>query len=182
MSFLNVSAQNSDNKVTDIKVNLEISAQKPSISEEPMMNIRVYIGGASQGCLPLISSDSLISESKEKLKKTAYKATLERIYRQYMIDEVVHMPPKVEVIAAGLEMSVSRFNNLFKHYFGCNFYTCYMQRKMEYACRLLKLGYRANHISAEIGYSQPIKFNKAFQKYLGITPKQYQRRYLTIIH
>ena len=180
MPFLNVSDPSSENNVTNVEVHPDISAHKVSISGVTTIKKRIHVGGTSQGCLPVESFNSFISAIEEP-RKMAYKATLERIYRQYMIDEVVHIPPKVEAIAAGLHMSVSTFNSLFRHHFGCNFYTCYMQKKMEYACQLLKLGYRAKHISVEIGYSQPIKFNKAFQKYLGITPKQYQRHYLSII-
>lgn len=52
---------------------------------------------------------------------------------------------------------------------------------MEYAAELLEAGHRASEVSVKIGYTQPIKFNKMFQKHFGITPKRYQINKMKII-
>jgi AraC-like DNA-binding protein len=45
---------------------------------------------------------------------------------------------------------------------------------MEYVAELLEGGYKAVDVSVQLGYSQPIKFSKMFQKHFGVTPRRYQ--------
>jgi AraC-like DNA-binding protein len=77
-------------------------------------------------------------------------------------------------IAAEYGISVPTINQLFNKIEGRPFYQIYMERKMDYAAKLLREGRTAQDTSTLIGYSHPIKFNKMFQKYFGLTPKKYQ--------
>ncbi len=103
------------------------------------------------------------------------KEQMQSIYRKYLVDEMEGPPVKVKKIAFELGIPEAEFNHKFRKYFGKSFYQVYMEKRMEYAAGLLKAGYRASEVSKKIGYTQPIKFNKMFQKYFGMTPYKYQK-------
>jgi AraC-like DNA-binding protein len=107
-------------------------------------------------------------------KSNARYVTFETIYRKYLEENIEQKPPTESEIATEFGMTLVAFKNGFKSVYGIPFYQLYMERKMEYAAVLLRQGLRAAKVSERIGYSHAIKFNKMFQKYFGITPKQYQ--------
>lgn len=82
--------------------------------------------------------------------------------------------PNIDTLAKMLNMSSVTFKSKFSQRFGKSFYQYYLDKKFAYAATLLKDGIRASSVSEQIGYSHPIKFNKMFQKFFGITPKKYQ--------
>jgi AraC-like DNA-binding protein len=108
-----------------------------------------------------------VKTSKEHL-------ALQSIYKKYIIDGIETMPPTANEIAEEANMSTQKFKALFMQKYGQPFYQLYVDKKMDYAALLLRKGLNASVISAQIGYSHPIKFNKMFQKRFGITPKKYQ--------
>lgn len=181
MSDSSFFAQKSKNNMMAVEVTLTVNAQDFSELSASLIEKRICFKVTSQG-LPSISTAGLLLSKQDEVlpDTTSQKAVFERIYHRYMVDEIVHIPPKTKVIAEDLQISTAKFKALFRQYYGLPFYTCYMQRKMEYSCKLLRSGFKASQVSAEVGYSHPIKFNKIFQKYMGVTPKQYQIRYLTV--
>lgn len=48
------------------------------------------------------------------------------------------------------------------------FYRVYKGYKMEYAEGLLREGQTASSVSERVGYTQPIKFNKMFERFYGM--------------
>ncbi len=100
---------------------------------------------------------------------------METIYQKYIRDNIEQTPPNETIIAEEYQLRVATFKRNFKARYGKSFYQLYMDKKMEYAKGLLLEGISASEISNRIGYTQPIKFNKIFQKYFGMTPKQYQK-------
>jgi len=100
--------------------------------------------------------------------------TVKEIHQKYIVKEIGNIPPPENEIAKIYGIGIMAFKTTFKQIFGSTFYQYYVQKKMEYACQLLKKGHTANEVSAKVGYTHPIKFNKMFQKYIGMTPKQYQ--------
>jgi AraC-like DNA-binding protein len=102
--------------------------------------------------------------------------TVEAIYQKYLEKGIAMPPPKEDQIAAEFKIPLVRLQNSFKTTYGKPFYQLYMEKRMEYAAKLLKKGYRANKVSMMVGYAEKscIKFNKMFQKHFGVTPKKYQ--------
>lgn len=105
--------------------------------------------------------------SKQKL--------IELVSEKYFNDSFQHLLPNVSEIAAEINISVSTLQFLFKAHFGKTFYQVYLDRKMEYASKLLEKGIRSSNIAKIMGYSSPIRFNKQFQKHFGVTPYQFTK-------
>lgn len=120
------------------------------------------------------SENSVISQrpkSGDKKKNTQ----IDNIFRKYIIKGIENIPPTTEEIAEEAGLSLSQFKVLFKKQYGKPFYQIYIEHKMAYAAKLLKEGYTSVVVSERIGYIHPIKFNKMFQKYYGMTPYKYQK-------
>jgi AraC-like DNA-binding protein len=100
---------------------------------------------------------------------------IDKIYQKYIVKGIEKIPPVSEEIAEEIGLSLSQFKALFKKRYGKPFYQMYVEHKMEYAAQLLREGYTSVVVSERIGYVHPIKFNKMFQKYYGVTPYQYQK-------
>jgi AraC-like DNA-binding protein len=103
------------------------------------------------------------------------KQLLERIYLKY-ISENNSISPTIEEVAKEVGWNPALFKSRFKSYYGKPFYQAYIEQKMKYAAELLTEGWKAVEVSEKVGYSQPIKFNKMFQKYFGITPHKFKRQ------
>lgn len=103
------------------------------------------------------------------------KQLLERVYLKY-ISENNSISPNIEEIAKEIGWNPALFKARFKAYYGKPFYQAYIEQKMKYAAELLTEGWKAVEVSEKVGYSQPIKFNKMFQKYFGITPHKFKRQ------
>ncbi len=107
-------------------------------------------------------------------------AVIERIYQKYIEEDIRQIPPKEPEIAKEFKISLATLKSSFKEVYGKPFYQLYIEKKMEYAKALLLQGIKAVKVSELIGYSQPIKFNKMFQKHFGVTPKKYQMSHITL--
>ncbi len=118
-----------------------------------------------------------LSSPKHKSGNVKYVEIVKAIYKDYFIDNIERMPPNIAVIAKKYHITPIILKNVFKAIYEKTFYQLYMEKRMEYAAKLLKKGYDANKVSGRLGYSQAIKFNKIFQKYYGITPKKYQMKH-----
>lgn len=99
---------------------------------------------------------------------------IESIYQKYIEENIEQTPPAESEITNEFGITSNLFKNGFKSRYGKPFYQLYMEKKMEYAAYLLRTGIRAVRVSERLGYAQPIKFSKMFQKYFGLTPKKYQ--------
>jgi AraC-like DNA-binding protein len=128
---------------------------------------------SNQIAFTLSGTESLPNLGKEPLCDESN--PIERVYHKYIVEGVEKIPPKVEDIAEEAGISNTQFNKLFKERFGKPFYRVYMEYKMEYAAGLLREGQTASLVSQRVGYTQPIKFNKTFQKFYGTTPFKYRK-------
>lgn len=115
-----------------------------------------------------------VEQAVELSKTNSKKELVKKAYEKYIINGIKNVPPTLEEIAAELELNVAGFKNLFRKIYGQPFYQLYMEKKMEYAAKLLRQGHSSVEVSKRIGYAHSIKFNKMFQKHFGITPKKYQ--------
>lgn len=114
----------------------------------------------------LVGSEQLLSATEQ---------FLESVYLKYILKNS-GVTPSIEKIAEEAGWTQSLFKSRFKAYYGKPFYQAYMEKKMKYAAELLNKGWKAADVSVEVGYAQPIKFNKMFQKHFGITPKKFQKK------
>lgn len=138
--------------------------------------------------IPKIVSETILDEAQTmsernnvsypNLPKSPVQRIVESIYKKYIEENIEQIPPKEIDIAKEYNLKAATFKTTFKALYGKPFYQLYMEKKMKYAAILLRKGYRANAVSKRIGYSQPIKFNMVFQKYMGMTPKKYQTLHL----
>lgn len=134
--------------------------------------------------LPIINDETeTFLPSAEKTTKRASEInadqkTLERrisnVFDSSITNRLTKLPLTQEEIAEELNISVSTFKARFRALYGKSFNQVYMDKKMEYVAELLEGGYKAVDVSVQLGYSQPIKFSKMFQKHFGVTPRRYQ--------
>ncbi len=122
-----------------------------------------------------VSGNLNIERVHTNMVTTQQTKLIQKIYQKYIVECIEKNPPKGEEIAAEMGVSEAQFKALFKKCYGKPFYQIYIKCKMEHAAQLLLEGYTSVAVSERIGYTQPIKFNKMFQKYFGMTPKKYQQ-------
>ena len=126
------------------------------------------------------SSPSLLSSKREipetVLPHLTIRQKIEWAYDFYIQKQSNQTIPAEVEIAAQLDMTPSHFRNLFKRIYGKGFYQFYLEKRMEYASKLLRKGLTCNEVAKMVGYgsNSAIKFNKMFQKHFGVTPKKYQ--------
>ncbi len=90
---------------------------------------------------------------------------------EMMIMEDVKAPPKIEVIASKVNMSVSSLLRQFKLLFGKTIYEYYLERKMELAKKMiLESKVSIKEIAKKLGYNQPSPFIETFTKQYGCSP------------
>ncbi len=121
-----------------------------------------------------IHEEELAEGSNQILSDT--EQFLETVYLKYILKNSASTP-SIEKISEEAGWTQSIFKSRFKAYYGKPFYQAYMEKKMKYAAELLNKSWKAADVSEEVGYAQPIKFNKMFQKHFGITPKKFQKKH-----
>jgi AraC-like DNA-binding protein len=106
--------------------------------------------------------------------------TIKEIRDTFIKDTFDVAPPNEAQLATNYGLTLATFKENFKTIYGKTFYQLYMEKRMEYAAKLLKQGHKCNEVTQMIGYGEKsdIKFNKMFQKHFGITPKKYQMEHL----
>lgn len=88
-----------------------------------------------------------------------------------MILENIKTPPKIEVIARGVNMSVSSLLRQFKLIHQKSIYEYYVEKKMELAKKiLLQNNLTIKELAEMLGYNQASPFIEAFTKYHGYSP------------
>lgn len=78
--------------------------------------------------------------------------------------------------AAMLNISVSRFNHLFKDSMGLSPYAYYLNLRMENAVSLLEdTNMKIKDIARKCGFEDPLYFTQVFKRMRGMTPTEYRR-------
>ncbi len=118
--------------------------------------------------------------NKEMLLSMSVRQKIEWTYEYYIQQKCNESIPSEDEIASQIDMAPSQFRTLFKRIYGQGFYQLYLAKRMEYASKLLRKGFKCNEVAKAVGYgnNSAIKFNKMFQKHFGITPKKYQLKYV----
>ncbi len=94
------------------------------------------------------------------------------------ISNNLHSRIRINDAADHLNISPSYLSRLFKLETGMNFSDYVSRSKIEEAAGLLLYSeYTDAEISALLGFSSQSYFIKTFKKYMGVTPKEYKRKY-----
>ncbi len=81
-------------------------------------------------------------------------------------------------LASDQNVSVSKLQKDFAHYFGLNFQDFQTETKMQAAAKLLTESRQSiKRISRNLGYNSPEAFSRAFRKFKGKTPSLYRKNH-----
>lgn len=159
-----------------IESNVAISVKNPSV-----INIFESISEA-------VKDNSALSELTAEyqtlrlISKIAagQKFSSDRVMLNAVLDEMEHSFSKqydAGVYADMLNISVDRFNHVFKESVGLSPYAYYLKLRMENACSLLEeTDLKIKDIADKCGFSEALYFTQAFKKYTGQTPSQFRRQ------
>lgn len=84
----------------------------------------------------------------------------------------------LDEVASQVHLSKNYFAALFKDYMGINFRDYVLEKKIDYAKKLLKeTDITVSNLSSLLGYEEYRSFNRAFKKSTGKSPSDYHRLY-----
>lgn len=85
-------------------------------------------------------------------------------------------PPQLELLAAKVNMSVSKLSKLFRYIFGESIYNYYQKMRMNKAIYLLREKRQSvSAVGYELGFSNLSHFSRLFEKHIGVTPKKFSK-------
>ena len=83
---------------------------------------------------------------------------------------------RLDEVARHVGLNPSYFSTIFKREMEINFSQYIMKKKIEEACRLLRMTNRSLvDISNELGFDNQSYFSRSFKKHMGISPNQFRR-------
>lgn len=93
-----------------------------------------------------------------------------------IIDEQYSEDLNLRSVAMQVHLNANYFSELFKKEIGMNFIDYLTKKRIaEAKKRLVRSNKSIYQIGAEVGYSEPVSFNRIFKKKCGITPSQYRK-------
>lgn len=97
------------------------------------------------------------------------------------ISDHLHERILIDDIAAELSKTVPYISRVFAKETGFTISDYIARKKIETAANMLQFSsYTALEISSFLGFSSQSYFIKQFKKYIGITPKEYRKRFFTV--
>jgi AraC-like DNA-binding protein len=95
------------------------------------------------------------------------------------IDAFFRDVPSSRYLAAGVSLSVSRLQHLFRKQIGIPIGRYLLHRRLSEAASLLAGSYlRVSEICYATGFNDPAGFSRAFRRFYGKSPREYRRRAL----
>ncbi len=91
------------------------------------------------------------------------------LHKKYIANFCLKMP-SIESLSKEVGFSPSKLKKIFKDIYGKSIYQSYMEIRLANALKMLEEGYNVKSVASQLGYTQPIKFIKAFQRQYGVTP------------
>jgi transcriptional regulator GlxA family with amidase domain len=92
----------------------------------------------------------------------------------YMMDHT-NRPLQLSTLAAFVDMSQSRYFELFKHRMGCSPMYYFTRLRMSHARRLLEsTSARVKEVAAALGYYDPLYFSKVFKSVHYLPPSRFK--------
>jgi AraC-like DNA-binding protein len=84
-------------------------------------------------------------------------------------------PLQLSTLAAMVDMSPSRYFELFKQRMGCTPMHYFTRLRMKHACRLLEsTSARVKEVAAVLGYHDPLYFSRVFKSVHNLPPSRYK--------
>lgn len=122
----------------------------------------------------------LLMELEKRNEKHLVALNIKDIQAIYKVKEQMlkhlEIPPLINELAANAQMSASKLKRLFKQIFGNSIYSYYQVFRMNEAARLLKeQNLSVSDVGYKLGFTNLSHFTKAFEKHIGMKPKQYSR-------
>jgi AraC family transcriptional regulator of arabinose operon len=88
----------------------------------------------------------------------------------------VHVPLRIDDIAAAAGVSVRHCTRLFREHLNCSPIAFYLQQKMAVAENMVASTTQSGtQIAAALGYDDPLYFSVQFKKFHGMSPRNYRR-------
>ena len=111
-------------------------------------------------------------------KKKKQKSELNMMKR--VVDNMEHTFSKeydATVFAKMLNVSVSRFNHLFKECVGQSPYSYYLDLRIENAANLLEnTNIKIKDVAERCGFEDPLYFTQVFKRIKGVTPSEHRKK------
>ena len=173
----------------DVKKTLNeyMNRSKYTIVKEPSSVEEFKLLHELEHSMPLRLSDNLFVRSRvycliaSFVSKIAKHTHTDVIKKKIDYDQIANMDtiiqnnlkafPKLDILAKKVNLSVSSLLRQFKFLYGKSIYEYYVEKKMEYAKKmLLETGTSIKNMANYLGYKQSSHFIKAFVKYHGYSP------------
>lgn len=127
---------------------------------------------AIQFCLESFDEKKHTAEGRERTIEE--RISLVRMY----IDEHLEEPLSRSEMASYVFLNEDYFSRMFKKYIGKGYKEYVLEKKMDYACKLLReTKFSVSIVSARVGYDYFSNFAQTFKKYTGKTPQEYRKEY-----
>lgn len=85
-------------------------------------------------------------------------------------------PINLELLSKELYLNTDYISHVFKERMHMNYKDFVNKLRVEHACRMLGKGVRVTEVAFESGFSSVRTFNRAFLKYMDMSPREYARR------
>ena len=136
---------------------LDASAQQ---SRFKMSEITVLLYSVLLSC-----AKALLSDDNTKLQKSVS-----------YINQFYYTDIKIPDLAKMENLSVSRYNTLFKQYMGVSPINYITRSRLSFACELLKgTDLSVKEIAISVGYEDPHFFSRVFKSNIGLSPKEFRK-------
>ena len=136
-----------------------------SFSESSLF-LRESIAPCAEQILLLIAKNI----KKGNTPKNSISSSLEYIHGNFASEISINKLAKIE------NLSISRYNTVFKEHFGIPPIKYIIKLRMSNACRLLECtDMSIKQIGMLSGYDDPHFFSKLFKKYVGLSPLAYRQ-------
>lgn len=96
------------------------------------------------------------------------------------IQEHISEELSLEILAKQMYVSKYYLSHRFKEVMGFPLRIYIIQRRLSHAKRLLRQGYSVTAAGSKSGFNSSAHFIRTFAKFMGISPKQYAKQYLTL--
>lgn len=97
-------------------------------------------------------------------------------WAQRYVEEHAREPIDMAEMANRLHMSYAHFSKRFKERAGKSFTEYHMQVRMQWAADAMRKGRRVSEVADILGYQNLQNFSRAFSRFYGMSPKQWQLR------
>ena len=122
-------------------------------------------------------SDIYHAEIKCSDKLNRYRHDFNEIRNRIYAFQPDNLISNVNEISAGLNLSTSYFQHIYKQLFGVSVMSDIIRSRIEYACYLLSNNADSiSEIAFRCGYENKEHFTRQFKEITGFTPRQYREK------